>query len=71
MIHIKTSYHPSGRYTCMSRQDNDRFWKDLSGKLVGNTNRTDFYVEVGKFVKGLQSRGHLASYVDLASSLDS
>lgn len=55
----------------MSRQDNDRFWKDLSGKLVGNTNRTDFYVEVGKFVKGLQSRGHLASYVDLASSLDS
>jgi len=70
MIHIKTTYHPSGRYTCMARQDNDRFWKDLSGKLFGNTNRTDFYDEVSLFVKDLQSSGDLASYDDLASSLD-
>ena len=51
----------------MTRQDNDRFWKDLSGKLFGNTNRTDFYEEVGKLVKDLQSLSHLASYEDLAS----
>ncbi|MEM5543632.1 hypothetical protein WNY61_12875 [Sulfitobacter sp. AS92] len=70
MIHIKTTYHPSGRYTCMSRQANDRCWKDSSGKLFGNTKKTDFYEEVGLLVRGLQSSGDLASYDDQASSLD-
>jgi hypothetical protein len=70
MFYIRTTYHPSGRYTCMARQDNERMWQDLPGKFFGNTNKAEFYEEVSFLLKELRSSGDLGSFDDLASTLD-
>ena len=70
MTHIKTTYHPSGRYTCLAREDHNLIWEDLSGKLFGNFNRSEFYEAVEELIEGLQSSGELSSYCDQASELD-
>lgn len=71
MMHIKTTYHPSGCYTCMARQDNESMWNDLPGSLFCNTDRVAFYREVSKLVENLRSRDNLASFDDMASGIDS
>ncbi len=69
MFHIRSTHHPSGRYTCMARHDNERTWQDLPGKFLGNTNKTEFYEEVSFLLKVLRSSGDLGSFDDLASTL--
>ncbi len=70
MTYIKTTYHPSGRYSCLERKAGDRMWKSLGGKLLGNFNKTEFYEEVRQLVIKLRSSGDLASYDDQASRVD-
>ena len=70
MFHIKTTYHPSGRYTCMQRHNKESIWKDLPGKLFGNPDRTEFYKAVSHYVDELKSVGCLASFADPASGLE-
>ena len=70
MTYIKTTYHPSGRYSCMERQTGDRMWKSLDSRLLGNFNKTEFYEEVRQLVIKLQSSGDLASCDDQASTID-
>ncbi|MDE4248674.1 hypothetical protein PXK10_05370 [Phaeobacter gallaeciensis] len=70
MYHVKTTYHPSGRYTCMERHENVSMWKDLPGELFGNLNRTGFYEAVSRYVEKLRSAGLLASFNDLAARIE-
>lgn len=70
MMHIKTTYHPSGCYTCMARQDDERMWNDLPGSLFCNTNKAAFYKEVSRLVERLRSRGNLASFDDMAFRIE-
>lgn len=70
MYHIKTTYHPSGRYTCMQRCDYASEWKDLSGKLFGNPDKAEFYKAVSNYVEELRSAECLASFTDPASELE-
>lgn len=70
MYHIKTTCHPSGRYTCMQHHENASMWEDLPGKLFGNPDRADFYSAVGHYVEKLRSAERLASFTDAASALD-
>ncbi|AUR01357.1 hypothetical protein PhaeoP88_04045 (plasmid) [Phaeobacter inhibens] len=70
MHHIQTTYHPSGRYTCMERHENETMWRDLPGELFGNPNRAEFYNGVSQYVEKLRSVGRLASFDDLASRVE-
>lgn len=70
MYHIKTTYHPSGCYTCMERHENDSMWKDLPGELFGNSNRARFYEAVSRYLEKLRSAGCLASFDDMASRVE-
>lgn len=67
MFHVKTCYHPSGRYTCMARHENEKIWKDLPGELFGNLNRTSFYEAVGQLIEKLRVANLLAEFDDMAS----
>jgi hypothetical protein len=63
-INLKVSFHPSGRYTLMKKDEGDSRWRDCRGLLFGNSSAGSFYRAVAQFLHELQHQGHKVTYQD-------
>ena len=65
-IEIKVSHHPSGRYTLMKREQNERHFSDeRAHALFGNDDMGQFYKEVALLLSKLHTEGHEVRYEDV------